>query len=317
MSIRQQTEELERQILSPLATLSSESRGRLRPLSPCDIRTEFQRDRDRIIHSKAFRRLKHKTQVFSTYETNDHLRTRLTHTLEVSQVARTIARALRLNEDLTEAISLMHDCGHVAFSHSGERVLNEIFGRFRHNEYSAKLAQELNLTQEVIDGVLHHSGTSGKTAYTLEGQIVRYADKIAYLNSDMDDGIRMGLIREEDVPPHIRQVLGLTAKERLRTLIRDLISHPPQEGRIFYSPQVEEAFGALRSFMFQHLYKNPQVTQKDKVIRDILFAIYENECKTGKTQEEIKEFIAGMSDTFALQYFLGIYHISPTNFNML
>ena len=213
MTIREQTEKIERETLSPFASLSENTKGRKEPRPLCDLRTEYQRDRDKILHSKAFRRLKHKTQVFITPE-GDHYRTRLTHTLEVSQIARTIARALRLNEDLTEAMALGHDLGHTPFGHAGERALNDLCDNgFRHNEQSIRVAEKLenlNLTYEVLDGILCHTG--GTPAQTLEGKILKLADRIAYINHDIDDAIRGGLLSGNDIPEDVQKILEKNKK---------------------------------------------------------------------------------------------------------
>ncbi len=311
LNIRKMTEENERKMMSPYACLSSESQGRFEPMQEDGIRTCFQRDRDRVIHSKEFRRLKHKTQVFSSFEYNDHIRTRLTHTLEVSQVARTIAKALRLNEDLTEAIALGHDIGHCAFSHAGETVLNEIFSGFSHNKHSAHLARKMNLSKEVVDGILKHSNIeTGEEAWTLEGRIVKYADKFAYLNSDLDDGIRLGLITEEDIPFSIREVLGKTSNDRLDTMIKDMILTSQGKNEIKMSEEIDENFKKLRQFMFERLYFNEKVTKKDETVKKIFYHIYEEEKKTRKSDEEILEFMAGMTDSYAVKYFLNSYNIN-------
>ncbi|MBQ7951078.1 MAG: HD domain-containing protein [Clostridia bacterium] len=311
LNIRQLTEENEKKMMSPFACLSANSKGRFTPLEEDSIRTCFQRDRDRIIHSKEFRRLKHKTQVFSSFEYNDHIRTRLTHTLEVSQVARTIAKALRLNEDLTEAISLGHDIGHCTFSHAGETVLNEIFKGFSHNKHSAHLAQKMNLSREVVDGILKHSNIeTGEEAITLEGRIVKYADKFAYLNSDLDDGIRLGLITEEDIPHSIRKVLGKTSNDRLDTMIRDMILTSREKNEIMMSEEVDYNFKQLRNFMFERLYFNDKLTKKDETVKKIFYHIYETERESKKTDEEILEFMAGMTDSYAVKYFLNSYNIN-------
>lgn len=310
-NIRQMTEENERKMMSPFACLSANSKGRFEPMEEDSVRTCFQRDRDRIIHSKEFRRLKHKTQVFSSFEYNDHIRTRLTHTLEVSQVARTIAKALRLNEDLTEAIALGHDIGHCAFSHAGETVLNEIFNGFSHNKHSAYLAKKMNLSREVVDGILKHSNIeTGEEAITLEGRIVKYADKFAYLNSDLDDGIRLGLITEEDIPASIRKVLGKTSNDRLDTMIRDMIISSRDKNEIVMSEEVDYNFKQLRNFMFERLYFNDKVTKKDETVKKIFYHIYETEREAKKTKEEILEFMAGMTDSYAVKYFLNSYNIN-------
>ncbi len=311
LNIRKMTEENEKKMMSPFACLSANSLGRYEPLEEDSIRTCFQRDRDRIIHSKEFRRLKHKTQVFSSFEYNDHIRTRLTHTLEVSQVARTIAKALRLNEDLTEAIALGHDIGHCAFSHAGEAVLNEIFHGFSHNKHSAYLAQKMNLSREVVDGILKHSNIeTGEEAITLEGKIVKYADKFAYLNSDLDDGIRLGLITEEDIPSSIRTVLGKTSNERLNTMIQDMILTSQEKNEIAMSEEVDYNFKQLRNFMFERLYFNEKVTKKDETVKKIFYHIYESEREAKKSDEEILEFMAGMTDSYAVKYFLNSYNIN-------
>ena len=311
LNIRKMTEENELKMMSPYACLSSNSQGRFEPLEEDSIRTCFQRDRDRVIHSKEFRRLKHKTQVFSSFEYNDHIRTRLTHTLEVSQVARTIAKALRLNEDLTEAIALGHDIGHCAFSHAGETVLNEIFSGFSHNKHSARLARKMNLSKEVVDGILKHSNIETKEeAITLEGRIVKYADKFAYLNSDLDDGIRLGLITEEDIPSSIRKILGKTSNDRLDTMIRDMILTSQGKNEIKMSDEIDENFKKLRHFMFEQLYFNEKVTKKDETVKKIFYHIYEEERKLMKTDEEILEFMAGMTDSYAVKYFLNSYNIN-------
>ena len=311
MNIRQMTEENEKRMMSPFACLSMNSLGRFEPMKEDDIRTCFQRDRDRIIHSKEFRRLKHKTQVFSSFEYNDHIRTRLTHTLEVSQVARTIAKALRLNEDLTEAIALGHDIGHCAFSHAGETVLNEIFSGFSHNKHSAHLARKMNLSQEVVDGILKHSNIeNGEEANTLEGRIVKYADKFAYLNSDLDDGIRLGIISEKDIPADVRKVLGNSSNDRLDTMIRDMILTSQGTNEIKMSEEIDSHFKKLRNFMFERLYFNEKVTKKDETVKKIFYHIYESEKETKKTEEEILEFMAGMTDSYAIKYFLNSYNIN-------
>ncbi len=311
MNIRKMTEENEKRILSPFACLSMDSRGRFEPMEDDKLRTCFQRDRDRIIHSKEFRRLKHKTQVFSSFEYNDHIRTRLTHTLEVSQVARTIAKALRLNEDLTEAIALGHDIGHCAFSHAGENVLNEIFNGFSHNKHSAHLAKKMNLSQEVVDGILKHSNIeTGEESYTLEGRIVKYADKFAYLNSDLDDGIRLGLISEKDIPADVRKVLGNTSNDRLDTMIRDMIVTSQGKNEIKMSEEIDAHFKKLRNFMFERLYFNEKVTKKDETVKKFFYHIYEAQKEEKKSDEEILEFMAGMTDSYAIKYFLNSYNIN-------
>ena len=263
MSIRENLERMEEISLSPFATLSVNSRGRDREEPQCDIRPVFQRDRDRILHCKSFRRLKHKTQVFLSPK-GDHYRTRLTHTLEVSQNARTIAKALRLNEDLVEAIALGHDLGHTPFGHAGERILNELCDEgYRHNEQSVRIVEKLekdgkglNLTWEVRDGILNHQ--TSMMPHTLEGKIVRLSDKIAYINHDIDDAIRAKVMSEEDIPLEIRKVLGMTTKERLNTLIHNIIMNSMGKNDIVMSEEIGGAMRDLRKFMFQKVYTNPR-----------------------------------------------------------
>ena len=262
MTIRERIEEMERENLSPYACLSVNSRGREREEPECDIRPVFQRDRDRILHSKSFRRLKNKTQVFLTPK-GDHYRTRLSHTLEVSQNARTIAKALRLNEDLVEAIALGHDLGHTPFGHAGERVLNEIYeGGFKHSKQSVRIVEKLekdgkglNLTWEVRDGILNHQTST--MPHTLEGKIVRLSDKIAYVNSDFDDAIRAQLLKEDAIPLEIRKTLGFTTKARLNCLIHDIIINSMDKDDIVMSEECEQALTDLRAFMFANVYTNP------------------------------------------------------------
>ena len=260
MSIREEIERMECETLSPYATLSIHSKGRDVYEEPCDIRPVFQRDRDRILHSKAFRRLKNKTQVFLTPK-GDHYRTRLSHTLEVSQNARTIAKALRLNEDLVEAIALGHDIGHTPFGHAGEFVLNGLCENgFRHNEQSVRIVEKLekdgkglNLTWEVRDGILNHQ--SRLMPHTLEGKIVRFSDKIAYINHDIDDAIRALVLTEDDIPLELRKTLGFSTKQRLNTLIHNIIMNSREKDDIMMSPEIEEAMIDLRKFMFENVYK--------------------------------------------------------------
>ena len=262
MTIREELENDEFRSLSEYASFSRNSRGRDREESPCDIRTCYQRDRDRIIHSKAFRRLKHKTQVFLA-PAGDHYRTRLTHTLEVSQIARTIAKALRLNEELTEAIALGHDLGHTPFGHAGEAALNKVceegFSHFEQSirvvELLEKKGQGLNLTWEVRDGIINHR-TSG-TPSTLEGKIVRLSDKIAYINHDIDDAIRGKILREKDIPGTYTNVLGHSKKERLNTMIYDIVNHSRYQPDILMSEEINQAMKELRQFMFERVYSNP------------------------------------------------------------
>lgn len=279
MTIREQIEQMEIENLSPYACLSVKSRGRDREEPQCDIRPVFQRDRDRILHSKSFRRLKSKTQVFLT-PLGDHYRTRMTHTLEVSQNARTIAKALRLNEDLVEAIALGHDLGHTPFGHAGEFLLNEIYeGGFKHNEQSVRIVEKLekdgeglNLTWEVRDGILNHQTKT--TPHTLEGKIVRLSDKIAYVNSDIDDAIRAQILSEEDIPLELRKTLGFTTRERLDHLIHDIIINSMDRDDIVMSEETAEALRDLRIFMFRNVYKNPVAKGEEVKAKTMLKQMY-------------------------------------------
>ena len=319
MTIRESLEQREKEYLSPYASFSMDSRGRLREEEPCDIRPCFQRDRDRILHSKSFRRLKDKTQVFLTPD-GDHYRTRLTHTLEVSQNARTIAKALKLNEDLVEAIALGHDLGHTPFGHAGERALHAVcpYG-FSHNEQSVRTVdilekdgQGLNLTWEVRDGILNHQ-TSG-TPSTLEGKIVRISDKIAYIHHDMDDAIRGGILEESDVPKDITDVIGDTTGKRLDHFIHDLVIASAGRDDILMSPPVEQAMKKLRAFMFEGVYTNPDAKSEEKKAEDLVKTLYEYYGKhmdklprdllelmdRGEPKEKILcDYISAMTDRFA------------------
>ncbi len=322
MTIREQLEEREIEYLSPYATRSKDSKGRKREESQCDIRPVFQRDRDRILHCKAFRRLKQKTQVFLLPE-GDHYRTRLTHTLEVSQNARTIAKALRLNEDLVEAVALGHDLGHTPFGHAGERALNNVY-HFSHSEQSLRVVDSiekegkgLNLTWEVRDGILNHQ-TAG-IPHTLEGGVVRLSDKLAYIYHDMDDAIRGGILTEEDIPADIRDILGNSCKERLNTLIHDVITNSMDSPEIHMSPAIDSAMKDLRKFMFENVYLNPKAKgEEDKAVHMIeqLFEYYVRHPeklpkqfrdaleKTDNTREQIVcDYIAGMTDSYAVKKF--------------
>ena len=323
MTIREQLEERETKYLSPYATLSRDSRGRQTEEPECDIRPVFQRDRDRILHCKSFRRLKQKTQVFLLPK-GDHYRTRLTHTLEVSQNARTIAKALRLNEDLVEALALGHDLGHTPFGHAGERALNMLSpSGFRHNEQSVRVVQclekqgqGLNLTWEVVDGIRNHK-TSGNPA-TLEGQIVRLSDKIAYINHDIDDAIRGGILEEKDIPEEYTKVLGTTTRIRLDTMIHNVITNSMDQPKICMSAEVEKATSGLRRFMFEHVYQNPVAKgEEDKAINMIknLYRYYIDHIELlpqqfltmldeGEKEEQVVcDYIAGMTDTYAVKKF--------------
>jgi len=334
-SIREKLENNEKNLLSQYGSLSMNSKGRERPEEKDSIRTDFMLDRDRILHSKSFRRLKHKTQVYiKTW--GDHYRTRLTHTLEVSQIARTIGKSIGLNEDLIEAIALGHDIGHVAFAHNGEEVLNELLPKgFRHNENSVRvlrkienLGKGLNLTEEVLDGIMHHSGFSKGSvkAFTLEGQVVRYSDKIAYVNHDIDDSIRAGLLKEEELPSNLVEVLGNSRRSRIDTLVKDCIYNTLNNidsGRIevSLSPEVENALSELRAFMFERIYKGPTLKiERDKakfVLRQVYNYFLNNPDKMPEFYKEIAfeegvhqgvaDYISGMSDDYCLLLFNDIY----------
>jgi dGTPase len=294
------TREEEERALSPLAVRSYETRGRERPEDECSVRTPFQRDRDRILHSKPFRRLKGKTQVFID-PAGDHYRTRMTHTLETSGIARVVARALRLNEDLTEAIGLGHDMGHPPFGHAGEAALDALVdGGFRHNEQSAKIARGLNLTREVVDGILTHTGA--QEPETLEGKIVRIVDRVAYINHDIDDAIRYGILAEGDLPQDEIEILGPTGAKRIDTLVHDLVEESSRAGDIVQSDGVGGAMLALRSFMFERVYLGPDAREEHARAHETIQRIYEHLAARGDAEEQIVEFVAGMTDRFALEY---------------
>lgn len=328
MNIREEQEKREHLIFSPYASFSDESRGRDRDEEPCPMRTIYQRDRDRIIHCKAFRRLKHKTQVFLAPE-GDHYRTRLTHTLEVAQIARSIARALNLNEDLTEAIALGHDLGHTPFGHAGERTLNSLcpmgFAHYRQSirvvEFLEKDGQGLNPTWEVRDGILNHR-TSGNPS-TLEGKAVRLSDKIAYINHDIDDGIRAGILKESDIPSEYTDVLGNSTKERLNTMISDIIMNSIGKNDLVMSEPVRKAMTELRKFMFESLYLNPtaksEEAKADKLITELYRYYVANTDKLPDTykrfitefderpEQVVCDYIAGMSDQYSISKFQEIF----------
>jgi dGTPase len=327
MTIREQIEQMEKNTLSSYACLSVNSKGRDKEEPQCDIRPVFQRDRDRILHSKSFRRLKNKTQVFLTPK-GDHYRTRMSHTLEVSQNARTIAKALRLNEDLVEAIALGHDLGHTPFGHAGERVLNRLTeGRFKHNEQSVRIVEKLekdgeglNLTWEVRDGILNHE--MNLTPATLEGRIVRLSDKIAYVNADFDDGIRAQLLREEDIPLELRRELGFDTKSRLDHLIHDIIINSMDKDDIVMSEASWQAFLELRKFMFANLYTNPvakaEEVKAEAMIERLYFYYMEHEellpqklrnfLEDGEDLSRIVcDYISGMTDQYAITKFEEFY----------
>ena len=290
--------------LSPLAVRSYETRGRERDEEPCSVRTPFQRDRDRIVHSKPFRRLKGKTQVFIDPQ-GDHYRTRMTHTLETTAISRVVARALRLNEDLTEAIGLGHDLGHTPFGHAGEDALDEAlrerFGlRFRHNEQSHRIAQRLNLTHEVCEGILTHTGPIEPE--TLEGRIVRLVDRVAYINHDIDDALRYGLLSEGDLPRDEIGVLGSTGSGRIDTLVHDIVGSSEGVDDIRQSPDVGEAMLSLRAFMFERVYLGPQAAPEHERAHEVVTAIFGHLVERGDAVDEVVDYIAGMTDRFALAY---------------
>jgi len=318
---REVQETLERQMLSPKASYTARSKGRLRDEPECDIRTCYQRDIDRVIHSKTFRRLKHKTQVFLSPE-GDHYRTRLTHTLEVSRISRTIARGLRLNEDLAEAIALAHDFGHTPFGHAGERALDEILkndGGFKHNEQSLRIVERLeqngnglNLTHETRDGVLCHTGT--REPETLEGSVVRIADRIAYLNHDLDDAVRAGVLREMDVPDEITCALGEKHGDRINTLVLDIINESTDQDKIMQSPQIAFVFGAFREFMYESVYLNMKAKREESKVFGIINEIfryyernpdelpeeYQRISVSDGLKRAVSDYISGMTDNYAV-----------------
>lgn len=329
MTIRERTEAMEYDILSDRASKAAATRGRRLEEEPCTVRTAFQRDRDRILHAKSFRRLKHKTQVFLSPE-GDHYRTRLTHTLEVAQIARTIARALRLNEDLTEAIALGHDLGHTPFGHCGEALLNEIHeGGFEHNvqslrvvDYLEKRRREgygLNLTEEVRDGILNHRG--GGLPFTLEGQIVKLSDRIAYINHDIDDALRAGILKAEAIPEEHLVVLGRTHSERINRLIIDCIETSTASEVVALSPEVTDHFDRLRGFMFREVYLNAEAKDQETRARELLRMLYGHyaehpeempeerysDYQRGEGIDAVRDYIAGMSDRYAVRRFESLF----------
>ncbi len=326
MTCRERLERHEAEWLAPWATKSAQHGGRARAISPDDLRTEFQRDRDRILHAKAFRRLKHKTQCFLSPE-GDHYRTRLTHTLEVSQIARTLARALRLNEDLAEAIALGHDLGHTPFGHMGERILSKLMPEgFRHREQSLRVVEVierdgegLNLTAAVRDGILNHSGPTPPS--TLEGQCVSRADRIAYINHDIDDALRAGVLREEDLPRELTRVLGQTHGARIDTMIRDIVRQSDDGKGVRMSPEVGEATLRLREFLFEQVYMREEVVKEEEKANRLLEALFHHTLShpgimpsdyiergyIEGIERTVCDFLAGMTDRYAVQYFSQIF----------
>ncbi len=325
MNIREQTENLELSTLSKFAAFSKYTRGRKNPEEPCEIRTEYQRDRDRIVHSKAFRRLKHKTQVFISPK-GDHYRTRLTHTLEVSQISRTVARALKLNEDLTEAIALAHDLGHTPFGHAGESALNSIHkGGFKHYIHGVRVLSRiekegkgLNLTEEVLNGVLCH--TKGEEAFTVEGKIIRICDKIAYINHDIEDSIRAGILSIEKIPSKFLEAFGHRYSERINTMVMSLVKNSFDD-KITMSEEMLSLFEEFHSFMYANVYLNKQSVSEDHKVPFIIEALYKHFIENVKeipeflqtiAEEEgaeraVCDYIAGMSDQFASEMFKKIF----------
>ena len=322
-SIREQQEEFEYQALSEYASKSRESEGRDRDEDPCPIRTAYQRDRDRIIHSKSFRRLKDKTQVFLSPQ-GDHYRTRLTHTLEVSQISRTIAKALRLNTDLVEAIALGHDLGHTPFGHAGEDVLNSVCKLgFRHNEQSVRVVEllekegrGLNLTKEVRDGILNHRTTM--TPHTIEGETVKISDKLAYLHHDMDDAIRAGIITEDDIPEDLRKLLGESCRARLNTLVLDIVNRSMNRPHIKQSRIMEQGYNELRALMFKKVYFGGAARKENPKVKRMLSEMYRYFTKNpfemafeytelilkGEPVERVVcDYISGMTDQYATHIF--------------
>jgi dGTPase len=296
--------EQEKRWLSPLAVRSYETRGRLRDEDDCRLRTPFQRDRDRILHSKPFRRLKGKTQVFID-PAGDHYRTRMTHTLETSAIARGVARALRLNEDLVEAIGLGHDTGHPPFGHAGEHALDaalhERFGRsFRHNEQSLRIAESLNLTEEVRDGIFTHTGE--REPATLEGKIVRIVDRVAYINHDIDDAVRFGILDPAELPQEEVALLGDRGSSRIDLLVHDLVESSERAGDIVQSEEIGRAMYALRTFMFDRVYLGPHARLEHERAYATVRRIFGHLVERGEEPEQIVDFIAGMTDRFALSF---------------
>ena len=327
MTIRQEMERQEHLQLDPKAAFSDETRGRLRPAEENDVRTCYQRDVDRIVHCKAFRRLMHKTQVFLQPE-GDHYRTRMTHTIEVTRIARGIARALNLNQDLTEAIAMGHDLGHTPFGHAGESALSDALGQpFRHNEQSLRVVDilendgaGLNLTYEVRMGILGHTSGS-RVPETMEGCIVRRADQIAYVNHDIDDAVRAGILTNADIPRAISKILGSTHSERINTLVCDAIETSRETGEILLSPNVDKALADLRSFMFERVYRNPVAKSEEVKAKDMLRRMYEYyynhpeaipedfqpQLSFDGMERTICDYIAGMTDNYAVDKFTELF----------
>ena len=322
-NLRHVTEERERLLLSPVATLANSTRGREHPMEPCPMRSEFQRDRDRIIHCQSFRRLMYKTQVFLA-PAGDHYRTRLTHTLEVTQIARTLARALRLNEDLTEATALGHDLGHTPFGHAGEDALCRCYDpEFAHYRQSLRVVDKLekngeglNLTWEVRDAIVNHTGSA--MASTPEGQLIKFADRIAYINHDIDDAIRAGILNVEDIPSGLTAVLGETHGERINTMVSSLIESSRDSATITMTPEVQAATNDLRAFLFERVYTNPKAKSEETKAKEVVYALFTHyvtnpdklparyRTRIGTAEEEtveraVADFISGMTDRYAIE----------------
>lgn len=334
MTVRERIEQRERETLSPYAALSVKSRGREQAIEPCPVRTDYQRDRDRILHSKAFRRLKGKTQVFMAPQ-GDHFRTRLTHTLEVSQVARSLARGLALNEDLAEAIALGHDLGHTPFGHIGEKALDEVMrGGFSHNAQSLRVVEMLedegrglNLTWEVRDGILHHSGKVRPA--TLEGRCVHLADRIAYINHDIDDALRAGVLREQDLPARCVRELGKTSGARINTMIMAVIERSEGRDDVTMRPDVWEASMVLRDFLFERVYSRDWAANEEKKAHDLVKALwsyymehpaqmpleYVEICYREGTERGVCDYIACMTDRYAIETVQKLF--IPSNFEKI
>ena len=318
MTIKERLEDFEYTYLSDFAQKSKETKGRLRKIEDCPLRTNFQRDRDRIIHSKSFRRLKHKTQVFLA-PFDDHFRTRLTHTLEVSQIARTLARALRLNEDLTEAIALGHDLGHTPFGHCGEGVLNEITGHFAHNEQSVRVVEkleDLNLCRETVQGIYTHSW--GLEPKTLEAQCVQLADKIAYINHDIEDSIRAGVISEEDLPKECREYFTSVQSKRLNKMITEIIKNSIEKPVVSMSEEGWAYTNILRDWMFKNVHTDSPAKLEEKKAKNIIKSLFEyyseklkDYCVEDKIQRAVTDYIASMTDSYAIEKYKDIFIPKP------
>ena len=324
--IRELFLEREKSTLSPYAFLTSNTRGRDYPYKPCPVRTEFQRDRDKIIHSTSFRRLMHKTQVF-LMPVDDHYRTRLTHTLEVTQIARIISRGLRLNEDLTEAIALGHDLGHTPFGHAGEDAMRVCYDpEFAHYKQSLRVVEKLekdgkglNLTWEVRDGIVNHTGKN--MASTLEGVVVKFADRIAYINHDIDDAVRAGILRQEDIPAELRAVLGEGHSERINRMVLSIITSSTDKPAITMTDEVQQATDALRKFMFENVYEDKVAKREDAKSKALLISLYEYFCANPEKMPReyfvnvenegvercVCDYVSGMTDRYAIELYNELY----------